>query len=274
MKARVLMYHDVVEPERDDESGFAAADANIYKLETAQFAAHLRAIAALQTASPVVAPDLLSARTSRTASWLLTFDDGGASAQTHVADMLEAYGWRGHFFVTTDYINTKAFLTSAQIRDLHARGHIIGSHSCSHPLRMSHCSSAEMLREWQESLRVLSDVIGAEVNTASVPGGYYSRDVASAAARAGCKVLFTSEPVTRIGEVDGCLILGRYSIHRNTAPEAVAGLVAGQLAPGLQQALFWNAKKLAKRVGGAQYIKLKKSLINRRAGKDVERQSK
>jgi peptidoglycan/xylan/chitin deacetylase (PgdA/CDA1 family) len=269
------MYHDVVEPERDDESGFAAADANIYKLETPQFAAHLRAIAALQTAPPVVAPDLLGATTtSQTAHWLLTFDDGGASAQTHVAEMLEHYGWRGHFFVTTDYINTKGFLTPAQIRDLHARGHIIGSHSCSHPLRMSHCSPAEMLREWRESLQGLSDMIGAEVNTASVPGGYYSRDVASAAARAGCKVLFTSEPVTRISEVDGCLILGRYSIHRQTAPQMVAGLVAGQLAPGLRQALLWNAKKLAKRIGGAQYIKLKKSLINRRAGKDVERQSK
>ena len=272
MKARVLMYHDVVEAGRADESGFVSADANVYKLETAQFAAHLRAIAARQKQPPLVASDLLR-ETSHAESWLLTFDDGGASAHARIADMLEEKGWRGHFFVTTDYINAQAFLTPAQIRDLHARGHVIGSHSCSHPLRMSHSAPAEMLREWRESLAVLSDLLGQRVNTASVPGGYYSSEVAAAAAEAGCKVLFTSEPLTRVREVQGCLIVGRYSIQRDTPPQTVAGLATGQLAPSLQQSLAWNAKKIAKRLGGENYIKLRKSLLARRAKRDGEQRS-
>jgi peptidoglycan/xylan/chitin deacetylase (PgdA/CDA1 family) len=267
------MYHDVVEAGRADESGFVSADANVYKLETAQFAAHLRAIAKLQTEPPRIASDLLR-ETSPHASWLLTFDDGGVSAHTRIADMLEAQGWRGHFFVTTDYINAPAFLTTQQIRDLHARGHVIGSHSCSHPLRLSHCTPSEMGREWRESLNVLSDILGERVNTASVPGGYYSRDVAVAAAESGCKVLFTSEPITRVHETQGCLIVGRYSVQRHTTPRAVAGLVNGQLAPGLRQALIWNAKKMAKRIGGEYYIKLRVALFGRGALRSGEQKTK
>ena len=264
MKTRVLTYHDVVEPGQDKASGFPAADAAVYKLETAQFAAHLKAIAAARRERPVVAADLLRGRGGSEA-WLMTFDDGGASAHTHIADMLEERGWRGHFFITTDYIGTPAFLTVNQIRELRARGHVIGSHSCSHPVRMSHCSPAEMLREWRESLKVLSDILGEPVDTASVPGGFYSRQVALAAAEAGYKLLFTSEPVTRSREVQGCLILGRYMIQRKTSPKVAAGLAAGRLAPGLQHVFVWNAKKVAKRLGGKYYLELRKSLLAGRA---------
>ena len=273
MKARVLMYHDVVEAGRADESGFVSADANVYKLETAQFAAHLRAIAALQTESPLIASALLRETSRASEAWVMTFDDGGVSAHRRIAGMLEAEGWRGHFFVTTDYINAPSFLTPPQIRDLHARGHIIGSHSCSHPLRLSHCSAAEIQREWRESFNILSDILGEPIYTASVPGGYYSREVAIAAAQAGCKVLFTSEPVARIHQVEGCLVAGRYSVQRNTTPQAVARLSAGQLAPSLRQALTWNAKKMAKRIGGERYIKLRVALFGRGAGRGIGKES-
>jgi peptidoglycan/xylan/chitin deacetylase (PgdA/CDA1 family) len=264
MKTRVLMYHDVVEPGRDEASGFPGADAAAYKLETDHFAAHLKAIAATLSERPAVAPDLLHGEANST-PWLITFDDGGRSAHAPVADMLEELGWRGHFFITTDYINAPTFMTATQLRDLRARGHVIGSHSCSHPVRMSHCSPSEMLREWRESRKVLSDVLGEAVSVASVPGGFYSGRVAAAAAEAGYEVLFNSEPVTRSREVGGCLVIGRYSIQRSTAPRVAAGLVAGELAPVLPQAFKWNTKKLAKRLGGEYYLELRKKLFARRA---------
>ena len=62
-------------------------------------------------------------------AWLLTFDDGGASAITHTAPALEARNWRGHFFMTVGQLGTPEFLGPAALRDLHRRGHVIGSHT-------------------------------------------------------------------------------------------------------------------------------------------------
>ena len=49
--------------------------------------------------------------------WLLTFDDGGASA-LRIAEMLARYGWKGHFFITVNRIDSPAFVTSDDIRAL------------------------------------------------------------------------------------------------------------------------------------------------------------
>ena len=110
-----------------------------------------------------------------------------ASPTTLVADRLEARGWRGHCFVSTDAIGTRGFLTAAQIRELDARGHVIGS-----ALRLAPGSfqclrrSAHMREEWSRSRMVLEDLLGHEVEIASVPGGYYSRRVARSGAR--CRI--------------------------------------------------------------------------------------
>ena len=76
-----------------------------------------------------------TAATGDTLPFLITVDDGGVSYYTVVADRLERLGWRGHCFVTTDMIGQRGFLTRRQIRELDGRGHIIGSHSASHPTR-------------------------------------------------------------------------------------------------------------------------------------------
>src|SRR5437764_1202238 len=80
--------------------------------------------------------------------------------------------------------------------------------------RMSHCSPEQLLLEWEESARVLSNILGDKVRVASVPGGYYSKRVAEAAASSGIEVLFNSEPTSRIKHVKGCMVLGRYSIQQ------------------------------------------------------------
>src|SRR6267142_6010714 len=100
---------------------------------------------------------------------LLTFDDGGESAYGCVADLLERAGWRGHFLITTDFLDRPGFVTRAQVRDLAARGHEIGSHTCSHPTPMAGCRWEHLVDEWTRSTAVLADVLGAPVRLASVP---------------------------------------------------------------------------------------------------------
>ena len=192
----------------------------------------------------------------------ITFDDGGVSALA-AADALERYGLRGHFFVTVNYIGTRGFLDPAGIRELRRRGHEVGSHSCSHPLRMGHLSPARLRDEWTTSREALSDILCEQIQTASLPGGDFAPSVATAAADAGFTHLFTSEPIRTPTQVDSMTITGRFTIQRSTSATTAAALAAGRWLPCARQAAFWNMKKLGKQVGGERYLQLRGALLGR-----------
>jgi peptidoglycan/xylan/chitin deacetylase (PgdA/CDA1 family) len=260
VKALSLMYHDVVEEGLWDSSGFSGPGAAVYKLAYRDFEKHLDAIRSALAGRPVGLVDQASWNVPR---WpvFLTFDDGGASAATHIAPALEARGWLGHFFITTDRLGDPTFLRRQQVAELRKRGHVIGSHSCSHPPRISQCSGAELARQWRESAQILSQLIGEPVTIASVPGGFYSRRVAEAAAGAGIRYLFTSEPTASIGMVDGCAILGRYYLQRGMAPETAAAFALGRRSARFRQALLWKTKSAAKILGGGLYAKVREIIF-------------
>lgn len=249
----VLLYHDVTPAGQEDVSGFAGAGAARYKLTPQDFGAHLNAIASTTLMPPrACAPELCN----RSRDWLITFDDGGSSSLNPIADELEERGWRGWFFITTDRLDTPGFLTRAQVQELHRRGHLIGSHSCSHPLRLSHCSPEEQFREWHASRSELEAILGVSVTCGSVPGGFFSRSVAHAADRAGLRLLFTSEPMTTPSLIGNCQIQGRFTVYRGMAPTAATALLRSAW-PRWRQSAWWTTKKLAKSLGGETYIRLR-----------------
>jgi peptidoglycan/xylan/chitin deacetylase (PgdA/CDA1 family) len=184
------------------------------------------------------------------------------------AEMLEAHGWIGHFFVTANYIGTRGFLTADEIRALKRRGHVIGTHSCSHPLRMGHCTWPQLLDEWSRSRSILSDIVGTAVSDASVPGGDFAPRVAEAAARAGIARLFTSEPTGAARELFGLTVTGRFAIQRWTSAPTASALAAGGWLPCARQAIVWNTKKVTKRLGGERYLQIRRLLL--RHGTDVQ----
>lgn len=268
MNVTTLMYHDVTARNQFASSGFVGADADLYKLTTEDFTAHLEAIERVGVRAPSRADVLLkdAEYEGRGDVWMITFDDGGASAYDVIAPMLEARNWRGHFFIASDYIGAKTFLSKSQLRDLHRRGHIIGSHSQTHPLRMAIMSSEDLRREWSVSVQMISEILGEPVRIASVPGGLYSRSVAEAAREAGIEVLFNSEPTTRGREVAGCKIFGRFTIQQHTSAETARRMAAGDRFIKAKETAVWNAKKIARRVGGESYLKLRQALIERKQG--------
>ena len=235
-----LMYHDVVAAGAEDSSGFPGKDAALYKVTPEQFDAHLGAIAGTGVT--------------------ITFDDGGIAAMC-AADTLERHRLIGHFFITTNYIGTRGFLGDRELRELRGRGHVIGSHSCSHPLRIGHCSWPQLVDEWTRSRSILTDILGEDVQVASVPGGDFAPQVAEAAARAGCARLFTSEPTREARHAFGLTLQGRFTIQRWTTADTVAALAAGDWLACARQAVVWNAKKIGKRVGGARYLQIRKLLL-------------
>jgi peptidoglycan/xylan/chitin deacetylase (PgdA/CDA1 family) len=269
MQTIALLYHDIVPQRRYETSGNQGADADVYKLECEEFRRHMEVIASQAGPRPKAVTAAGLGEGGR--RLLLTFDDGGVSAIEHTAGILGEYGWPGHFFITTGCMGTAGFLDAAQVRALRKDGHLIGSHSETHPLRMSACSGAQLEREWRQSVRRLEDILGEAVMTASIPGGHYSRAVAAAAAEAGIRVLFTSEPVTRTRMVDGCLLIGRFSVQQGVSAELVAALVAGRALPRARLFLAWNGKKLLKAAGGPAYLTARKAILSRRAEAEKRR---
>ena len=172
MRAISFLFHDVVGKDEPDSSGFPGKEATRYKLEPEEFQRHLEAIAEASNYKPISVFDLLAGAKMQF-PFLLTFDDGGSSAYIVIAEVLEHFGWYGHFLIIGEYIGTSSFLNKEQIRALRKRGHVIGTHSYSHPEQMSHLGWKELVEEWGSSVRILSDILGEQVSVGSVPAGEY-----------------------------------------------------------------------------------------------------
>ena len=215
LKIASILYHDVVNNPND--SGFQRLAAIPYKHSLFEFGQNLDRIA---TAS--ITPELVShidfANPGK--HLVLTFDDGGKSA-LHISDELCKRGWKGHFFIITSLIGTRTFLDFSEIKYLQSCGHIIGSHSHTHPDIFKDLSIERMIQEWRISSDILSQSLGVPCFFGSVPGGDISSAVLRAADVAGFRYLFTSEPNLTPHKHGNCWILGRVCPKAGTSLERV-----------------------------------------------------
>ena len=226
-------YHDVTD--QPEDSGLQRPGAAAYTLGTVAFGRHLDAIA-----RGTVKPDAVTAIDFTTPGRhvLLTFDDGGRSA-VPIGDELSRRGWLGHFFIITDRIGERTFLDADGIRYLRRCGHIIGSHSHTHPDIFREQQPDQMVAEWRNSRERLEELLGEACTVASVPGGDISPQVLESAGAAGLQYLFTSEPTVVPASVGGCWVVGRFCPKVTTSPAQVE-----------QLALFrgWRRAMLVRRV--------------------------
>jgi len=257
-----ILYHDVTAAGDEDASGFSGGEAAHYKLSVEHFAQHLKALERSTQTPPLASASAITPGIAAVNAWTITFDDGGASSATVIADQLERHGWRGWFFIPTDYIGRSTFCNIEDIRRLHRRGHVVGSHTCSHPERFSSCTWEQMLEEWTRSCRILAQIVGEPVTVASVPGGFYSLQVARAASAANVRLLFNSEPTTAVRNVDDCLVVGRYSVVRGMGPMDAEALINSPHSR-LRQAVSWNTKKAAKTLAGPFYKAIRTAILRR-----------
>jgi peptidoglycan/xylan/chitin deacetylase (PgdA/CDA1 family) len=248
-----LMYHEVTDDPK--ASGFQRPGALPYVYSRAAFARHLDAIAQA-TIKPELITDIDLGR-SNGRHLLLTFDDGGASAR-YAAEQLEQRNWRGHFFIVTARIGERTFLKPADIRALRSAGHIVGSHSHTHPDIFRNLSAEMMATEWRVSRAILESLLGEPCLTASVPGGDISPAALESVSDAGVRYLFTSEPYVHPERVGQTWILGRVTLKAGVSPETIRDLISFR---------GWQRVQLLRRLGGwarsvspslyAQYVRLR-----------------
>lgn len=228
-------YHDVTDDPAS--SGLQRVAALPYKLSCSVFSRHLDAIATGPSA-----PELIDAVELRHPGQhlVVTFDDGGASAR-HAADELARRNWRGHFFVTTDRIGRPGFLTAADIQQLRRDGHVIGSHSHTHPSFFRELPWQRMTEEWRVSTDRLAQLLGEPILSASVPGGDLSNRVIWSALESGLRFLFTSEPTLQTLRIGDCWVLGRYVPKVSTSVRDIRELASLR---GWDRAMLWRQLKL------------------------------
>ncbi len=122
---------------------------------------------------------------------LTTFDDGNKSDYSHAFRLLTQYGQTGQFFICAGRIDQPGYLSTAELREMHAAGMTIGSHGFDH-INWSAASDDELAREFLAARARIEDAIGAPIDSASVPFGMVDRRVAQWAIKAGFTRLFTS----------------------------------------------------------------------------------
>lgn len=244
-KRVVLMYHDLY-LHSPSESGFQNRSAFQYKIQVDEFENQVKNVVQYCREHPEIEVEF-------------TFDDGGVSFLTLVAPVLEKYGLRGTFFISTAYLNTPLFLTMGQLRELVERGHRIGSHSHTHP-QLTDLEEKSIVEEWKRSIEILKDFTSNDGITASIPNGDGNKLVMQKAAEVGIRVLYTSIPTTRVTSLGNMQILGRYVVFQGMTVKDIMTMVTNR---SRRRILYsrWLCLWLVKKMLGNHYNSLKQLLF-------------
>jgi peptidoglycan/xylan/chitin deacetylase (PgdA/CDA1 family) len=147
---------------------------------------------------------------------IVSFDDGLREPYDHAVPILERHGFRAWFFVPTSFIDVpsaeqRAFaerheitspapsdapriaLSWDEIRDLDRRGHVIGSHTCTHQRMKASLPPASVRSELFASKQILERQLGHEMPVFCWVGGEegdYSAEAAAALRDAGYRIAF------------------------------------------------------------------------------------
>lgn len=216
-----LIYHAVV---RDEVS-------NSYEVTREQFRAHVEAAASGGYAAR------------------FTFDDGHISHFEHARPVLNDAGVRGVFFIVPTWLGKRGYMDAAQMRQLAAEGHEIGSHSLTHPMLPS-CSAEQLRQELEGSRKHLEDVTGSSVASLSFPGGRYNRRVIETCVAAGYSRVFTSEPTVEVSRIAQMEVAGRINIGHAVTPERLRQILDPQSGALRNQHTRYRVKRAAQTVLG------------------------
>ena len=241
-----LLYHDVFSHE-PFESGFLRERDMPYKLRANLFEEHVRKVSEY-CSDKGLSKDYV----------VFTFDDGGKSFHTVIAPILEKYGYRGVFFISTQYIGEDSFLNESEIQDLYSRGHIIGSHAHTHE-HLYKLSNDQLKEEWAKSSSILSRIIGQPVLYASIPNGDTSKRVLEYAKECGFKFIYTSEPTTKRVLWKEMEIIGRYVLMSNCSSDTVVSIISSA-SKRLSLSIKRVFVKLIKAMLGEHYLAFKKTI--------------
>jgi len=172
--------------------------------------------------------------------------------------ILQQYGFKAHFFITTGWIGTPYFLTPEQIKALHEAGMGIGSHGVTHRF-LSDLPDNEAVSELTESRERLSAIVGSSVTSFSAPGGRITQSVIDVAQRCGCLTICNSEPdLSR----KGMQFIPRIALTGNCSMQTFTRIADADIAYFRKQRIKNTLLSAAKKtLGNERYVAVRKLLL-------------
>ena len=251
----VLMYHGLYDSAEEWQQ--IPAEEKPYAVSATQFREHLQAI---QDAGAHVLTQQELEHAAGVADQpypvLITFDDGDKGWIRHALPALQAFGYQGTFFVTSDLIdNLPHFCNWDDIRALADAGMNVQSHGRTHRF-LADLSADDCRQEFTDSKRVLEQATGKTVTAISFPGGRFQmRDVAIGQ-EAGFRFFHTSK-LGLNDPANGMQLLKRFAVRHNTGPKQIHNWVTAHQPTILRQVLLATLKDGIKTLlGNAGYHRL------------------
>jgi peptidoglycan/xylan/chitin deacetylase (PgdA/CDA1 family) len=115
---------------------------------------------------------------------ILSFDDGWKDQFTYAFPLLVKNHYSATFFIFTNSIGRRSFVSWEDLRTMQSAGMSIGSHSVSHPYLTSLATST-LWTEISDSKRILEQYLGTAVNEFAYPFGRYNADIVAMVEKAG-----------------------------------------------------------------------------------------
>lgn len=196
---------------------------------------------------------------------VLTFDDGHESNFTLALPILQEYGFKAEFFITTGWTGTPYFMNGEQIRGLHNAGMRIGSHGVTHRF-LPDVSETDMKSELNESKKFLEDSTGIPVKSMSYPGGRMNKQTHRLAHLAGYDRVFTSAP-QYLQQTSDQMLIDRFPVTAGVTLRVFASLLHGRSVNGLafRYTLLSTAKSV---LGNSLYNRIRTMFIfGKKAGR-------
>ena len=189
MSHSILLYHEVTDfPERTKQIRKMSPAASLL---TKQFEEQMALLSERANTRVVTADDIFNKAEDDAKKIVLTFDDGFIGNYLFAFDILERYGFKATFFITVDDVSKDRYMSWEQIAALHKSGHLIQSHTMTHPM-LGECEESEITYELETSKRIIEDKIGSPVKYLSLPYGSLNERVITIAKQIGYKAIFTS----------------------------------------------------------------------------------
>jgi peptidoglycan/xylan/chitin deacetylase (PgdA/CDA1 family) len=189
MNHSILLYHEVTDfPERAKKiRKMSPADS----LLTKHFEEQMAYLSDRPNTKVVNVDNIFTEAQESAQKIVLTFDDGLIGNYLFASNILEKYGYQATFFVTVDHISTNRYMNWHQLSALHKNGHLIQSHTMTHPM-LGECDESRITYELETSKKIIEDKIGAPVKYLSLPFGSSNERVAPIAKQLGYQGIFTS----------------------------------------------------------------------------------
>jgi peptidoglycan/xylan/chitin deacetylase (PgdA/CDA1 family) len=216
----VLMYHALEDEEHP--AGYISKGDQIYVLSVSQFRDQMEYLYRNHF-STFLLEELLSLDNFPEKTVVLTFDDGHDSNYILALPILQQYGFKAEFFITTGWIGKPHFMTEDQIQGLHQAGMGVGSHGVTHDF-LNDLNEQDCEMEFMASMDVLREITGREAISFSAPGGRVSSNVSAIAGILGYHSVCTSQP-GMMAENNSPYSIPRFALRKDTTYQSFAAII-------------------------------------------------